>query len=66
MKARVYSEKRVKLVRAEGVNAESAEGVARSAPGGLGSDHFAASTTHCETSSTPTAAVQTLYFGWRV
>ena len=39
------------------------EGVARSAPDGLGSDHFAASTTRCEISSTPTTAVQTLLDG---
>ena len=66
MRASVYSEKRGKLVRAEGENAESAEGVARSAPGGLGGNHFAASTTRCEISSTPTTAVQALYSGWRV
>ena len=53
----MYSEEKAKLVRAEGENAESAEGVARSAPDGLGSDHFAASTTCCETSATPTTAV---------
>ena len=62
----MYSEEKAKLVRAEGENAESAEGVARSAPGVLGGDHFAASTTCCETPATPFTVVQTLYFGRRV